>query len=1024
MKKNILLVSLLATATFAAEAATDSPVMKLATSHSSMEVSLWGARILSLKIRGDEVLWRPREWRLEGEDWAHGGIPLCWPWFGRSGADTNVIHGFARTQKFTLRRKAESANRCELVLGLSSDAGTRNRWPHDFDLEYRIVLTDRLRLELKTVNTGKETFRFTTGFHPYFAIGDRDQTLVTGTDGMRFCDSRKTRALDSVWKGDMLLLSSFDHVFVEKGPTAFHAIEDASRGRRIELSSVGAARLVVWNPGSEEPAEENPAPGRLAAGDWRRLICVEPAILWKEAAVTVGPQAHHTLSAEIALSSPDDFVKLPGEDGMKPAISPAPFPDVLSAYVWRNWFLVPKDRLASVVSASPEELTALAEEMGLPPNPAVLAEWRRKGYITVLRRNWHLLPYGQILSLLDMSRKELAFSLMEDDFLWIKLGSVKPRCAPIVYSAALADSGRAGRRRIARILQEEGIDAAAPEEPRFAFVKRLSVADQEWRPAAAQKDPAFDFRLISSYFADYGDPLGDSEVGSFPEGLLQRLAEQGVNAVWMHTVLRTLAKDPKYPEFGDGCERRMDNLRKLVARAAKYGIKVYLYMNEPRALDPSFFGKPGREEIAGATQNGLQTMCSSSSETIRWLEDSLEKVFVEAKGLGGIFTISASENLSNCATRPGTKATCPRCKTKSRAEIIAAVNSAMVRGMLRGNPSAEALVWNWAWPIDEQTNIIARLPKRGVRLMAVSENGVEYERGGVKGRVNDYSISVVGPGDNARRLWGLAKDAGVGAVAKVQANNTWELSPFPYIPVMDLVAEHACGIVKEGVSGVMLSWSLGSCPAPNLRIYRNIRRGETNPEVLLDRIAAELYGDRAQQARKAWKAFSDGFRSYPFHIGCAYNGPQQWGPANPLYRQPTGYKATMVGIPYDDLDRWRSIYPAKTYAELMDKVAHGFAEGCRLMEGVVDGKELDMYRAEQMHFASCADQVLFVLARNRGDKAAMREVAGRELARAKVLLPIVRGDSRIGYESSNHYFYTPADIIEKVLSCRAVLDRE
>jgi D-hexose-6-phosphate mutarotase len=54
---------------------------------------------------------------------------------------------------------------------------------------------------------------------------------------------------------------------------------------------------VVWNPGSEEPAEENPAPGRLAVGDWRRLICVEPAILWKEAAVTVGPQAHHTLSA-------------------------------------------------------------------------------------------------------------------------------------------------------------------------------------------------------------------------------------------------------------------------------------------------------------------------------------------------------------------------------------------------------------------------------------------------------------------------------------------------------------------------------------------------------------------------------------------------------------------------------------------------------------------------------------------------------------------------------------------------------
>ena len=321
MKKKILLASLLATAAFAAGAVTDSSVMKLSTSHSSMEVSLWGARILSLKIRGDEVLWRPREWRLEGEDWAHGGIPLCWPWFGRSGADTNVIHGFARTQKFTLRRKAESGNRCELVLGLSSDAGTRNRWPHDFDLEYRIILTDRLRLELKTVNTGKETFRFTTGFHPYFAIGERDRTVVTGTDGMRFCDARKKRVFDGVWKGDMPLLSSFDHVFVEKGSTAFHAIGDAARGRRIELSSGGAARLVVWNPGIEEPVEENPAPGKLAVGDWRRLICVEPAILWKEAAPSVAPGASYVLWAEIALAPSACSGSVPASAGSVPTVS-------------------------------------------------------------------------------------------------------------------------------------------------------------------------------------------------------------------------------------------------------------------------------------------------------------------------------------------------------------------------------------------------------------------------------------------------------------------------------------------------------------------------------------------------------------------------------------------------------------------------------------------------------------------------------------------------------------------------------
>ncbi len=273
----------------------------LRAGEASVQVSLDGARIMSLRLKGEEVLWRPREWRLSGEEWAHGGIPICWPWFGRSGPDPEVMHGFARCLRFSVRRRVEDEGKAELVLGLSSDDSTRRRWAHDFDLEYRIVLSDRLRLELTTRNTGREPFSLTTGFHPYFAIGERDRTTVTGTDGMKFCDSRLTTDYGSVWHGDMGLKSSFDHVFVEPKGTAFHAIVDPVLGRRVEISSAGAARLVVWNPGDEEEAWDRPAPGALAKGDWRRLVCVEPAILWKEAARTVAPGASHVLSAEISV---------------------------------------------------------------------------------------------------------------------------------------------------------------------------------------------------------------------------------------------------------------------------------------------------------------------------------------------------------------------------------------------------------------------------------------------------------------------------------------------------------------------------------------------------------------------------------------------------------------------------------------------------------------------------------------------------------------------------------------------------
>ena len=165
---------------------------------------------------------------------------------------------------------------------------------------------------------------------------------------------------------------------------------------------------------------------------------------------------------------------LPGADGTHPAVTYAPFPDALSAFVWRNWPVVPAERLADAIGASVADLEAVARDMGLPvPQPAVSPLWRRKGYITVVRRNWHLLPYCQLKHVLDMSGKELAFSLTEDDFLFVKLGNTKPFCSPIAYSAGMAERGRERRRALARVLAEEGVVPMEPEEPRFSFVKEL-----------------------------------------------------------------------------------------------------------------------------------------------------------------------------------------------------------------------------------------------------------------------------------------------------------------------------------------------------------------------------------------------------------------------------------------------------------------------------------------------------------------------------------------------------------------------
>jgi len=95
-------------------------------------------------------------------------------------------------------------------------------------------------------------------------------------------------------------------------------------------------------------------------------------------------------------------------------------------------------------------------------------------------------------------------------------------------------------------------------------------------------------------------------------------------------------------------------------------------------------------------------------------------------------------------------------------------------------------------------------------------------------------------------------------------------------------------------------------------------------------------------------------------------------------------------------------------------------------------RELGLFRTIELHYASCANQARFVAARDKllaaADEAAraacraeLREAVKAELAAAKALLPLAQADARIGYESSNHYFYIPQDLLEKVLCCRSIL---
>jgi hypothetical protein len=549
-------------------------------------------------------------------------------------------------------------------------------------------------------------------------------------------------------------------------------------------------------------------------------------------------------------------------------------------------------------------------------------------------------------------------------------------------------------------------------------------------------------RFLYSYFALYGDPLMEGDAAGLPDGYLDRAAARGINGVWIQGVLNTLARARSFPEFGKGSETRLKNLRALVERAARYGLRVYFYLNEPRAMPAEFFkNRPG---IRGTRDQDLYAMCTSTAEVRDWLRESVSHVFHQTPGLGGIFTITMSENHTNCFSHGGAwgngapvAAGCPRCSRRTAADTIAELVRVFRDGIREQSATAEVMSYDWGWGTLLAQDLIPKLPQDS-SIISISEWSQPVFRGGVKTDVGEYSMSVVGPGPRATRNWKLARERGLQIVAKTQFNNTWEISAVPYIPVLPLVLSHCENLAKAGITGVMASWTCGGYPSPNLRAaaaYAIAPR--PNRTKILRTEAQRIYGaDGATEVVRAWEIFSDAFQSFPYGVSI-YVLPLQHGPANPLRLRPTGLAPGMILFPYDAYNSWKGAYPAAIAQELMAKLARRWGEGVAVLEriGASAGKEaaleLAIARTCHTHFESTANQLEFYLLRDEAPaatpmrekeiRARLLEIAGRESGLARLQFMVTRQQSLIGYEASNHYYYTPVDLLEKMLNCEQVI---
>jgi len=265
------------------------PALCVHTSLCRAAISLHGGQLLSFVPDGaQDLLWlSPTTTRPPGA--LRGGVPVCWPYFGRQGQPANVPqHGHARLSHWQLVDAArETDGSIRVVLALPQRPGDR------LLLAQTLRLGRTLEQTLTTVNIGDAPVTFSQALHSYFRVGDAMQASLSGVDGRVYAD--RYDGGEHRQSGDWTLRDPrdpgrSDRTYADAGGR--YALADPALHRTLRIETAGSASLVVWNPGAEG------APADVPADGWRHFVCVEAANAGADT-VTLAPKARHELSQQV-----------------------------------------------------------------------------------------------------------------------------------------------------------------------------------------------------------------------------------------------------------------------------------------------------------------------------------------------------------------------------------------------------------------------------------------------------------------------------------------------------------------------------------------------------------------------------------------------------------------------------------------------------------------------------------------------------------------------------------------------------
>ncbi len=507
----------------------------------------------------------------------------------------------------------------------------------------------------------------------------------------------------------------------------------------------------------------------------------------------------------------------------------------------------------------------------------------------------------------------------------------------------------------------------------------------------ASGDGVFDIRMMRSPWSEfYGREIEDC-LKTHPDSYLKEISREGFNAIWLHCILRDIVSCKAFPEFGARADEQIPALNSLVEKAGRYGLKVFLYLCEPRGFreeDP-FWGKyPGckghntRISLSGDLSGRYSAFCSSTDRVRDFLYQSSYNLFAGVPGLGGVFMITASEFVTHCYSHfpklgqdlsdpniagwSKNSFHCERCDRRDPSEVVSEIITLVNSGIKDANPRADVIAWNWSWYIiepDPQKKIVKGLP-RDVIIQA------DFERGGYKNvlgkrlLIDEYSFSYTGPSPRFKKIFNLAKRRGMRSTAKLQVGTTHELVTVPYIPVPYIIAEKLARMKRMGVDGYQGCWIFGGNVSPMSKVAG---RMSVNPDIssaqAVKEVALEEFGEAsaAGYVTRAWRQFSHAWKHYPFSIPFLYYSPINYATAYPLDLSAESIDAIPSWLPLprdkkgrlavgDNLETWLTPFSAHFAVDTFKKLLEGWGKGVSILEQGAEKcrpnqryqKELDM----------------------------------------------------------------------------------